>query len=337
MNIIVTVTIKDVAKAAGVSISTVSNALNGVEVLHPDTKAHIIEVANQLNYIPNLNGRNLKANQTKVIGLFITSIQGPYYGTLADAIFKECDKNGYELNIYISHDYKTAFSNILGKRVDGAIISHEWMKDEQIKVIEEANIPVVFLDREKKGNTVASILFDSYHGGVTIADYLLKLGHKRLGYIHGYMNTYDDAERYRGFRDTIKKANLEIPEDCIITGYFEEEATFAVVNELIKKNIQLPEGFFAANDVSAIGCIKALQDNGFSVPEDISVVGFDDIDLCQYFSPRLTTMNNPIKKQGSMAVVAIIEMIQKKSYGRIEKLEGRLVTRDSCRQIGDIV
>lgn len=326
------VTIKDVAKAAGVSISTVSNALNGVDVLNPDTKAHIIEVADQLNYIPNLNGRNLKASQTKVIGLFITSMQGPYYGTLSDAIFKECDKNGYELNIYISHDCSTIMSNILGKRVDGAIISNEWITDEQIKILENVKIPVVFLDREKKGDTTASILFDSYHGGVTVANYLLRLGHKRLGFIHGYMNTYDDMERFRGFRDTVENNKLTLNKDFILYGYFEEEATNKAVKELIEKNINLPEAFFAANDVSALGCIKALQYKKLSVPEDVSVIGFDDIELCQYFSPKLTTMNNPIKRQGIMAVLTIIDLIQGNSSGRIEKLEGRLIERESCKQ-----
>lgn len=332
MSTIKRVTIKDVAKAAGVSISTVSNALNGIDVLNLDTKAHIIEVANKLNYVPNLNGRNLKASQTKVIGLFITSIQGPYYGTLTDSIFKECDKNGYQLNIYISHDHSTVMSNILGKRVDGAIISHEWIKDEQIKVLEEAKVPVVFLDREKRGSTCASILFDSYQGGATIANYLLELGHKNLGFIHGYMNTYDDMERYRGFRDTIEKADLSLSDDYILYGYFEEDATFLAVRNLIESNIGLPDAFFAANDVSAIGCIKALQAAGFSVPEDIGVIGFDDIELCQYFSPKLTTMNNPIKKQGIMAVLTILDMIQGKNSGMIEKLKGRLIERESCKK-----
>ncbi|MFC5463957.1 LacI family DNA-binding transcriptional regulator [Lederbergia graminis] len=319
------------AREAGVSISTVSNALNGIDVLHPNTREHVLKVAKRLNYIPNLNGKNLKSNATKVLGLFITSMQGPYYGILADAIYKECEKLGYELNIFLTKNEFTALANIFGKRIDGAIISNEYIREEHVEKIEQANIPTVFLDREFVGRTISSIVFDSYKGGQDVARYLLNLGHRKICYIRGYENLYDDVQRFKGFIDTIDKSGILFSHDDLLVGYFEEEASYAAVKAYVKSGKALPDAFLAANDLSAIGCMKALKSEGIIVPDDVSVIGFDNIDLSEYVSPLLTTVNNPIARQGILAVDSLIEIIQgKKSHGILEKLEGNLVVRNSC-------
>jgi DNA-binding LacI/PurR family transcriptional regulator len=324
------VTIKDVAKEAGVSISTVSNALNGVDVLNPETKKHIIEVANRMNYIPNLNGKNLKSNATKVLGLFITSMQGPYYGILTDSIYKACEKNGYELNVFITKNNRNALSNILGKRVDGAIISNEYIDESYVSVLESSKVPIVFLDREKASITISSVVFDSYRGGQAVARYLINLGHRRIGYIHGYTSLYDDKERFKGFSNTLKEAGLNCLKDHRLIGYFEEESSYSAVKAFVKSGKILPDAFFAANDLSAIGCIKALKSEGIIVPEEVSVIGFDDIEISQFFVPSISTVNNPIARQGIVAVERLLEIIQNKRGGRIDKLEGTLVVRESC-------
>ncbi|MCU9613066.1 LacI family transcriptional regulator [Caldibacillus lycopersici] len=324
------VTIKDVAREAGVSISTVSNALNGVDVLHPDTKEHVLKVAKRLNYIPNLNGKNLKSSATKVIGLFITSLKGPYYDQLVDAISKECEKFGYELNIFITKNDRTALSNILGKRVDGAIISNEFIDEMDVLALEKAEIPIVFIDRERVSKTSASVVFDSYKGGQDVARYLINLGHKNIGYIRGYDHLYDDIERYAGFRATLEEAGIGFNEENLLVGYFEEDASFSAVKAFVKSGKELPDAIVAANDLSAIGCIKALKSEGILVPKDISIISFDNIDLSEYFSPPLTTVNNPIIRLGKLTVESLLGIIQGKTEGKLEKLQGSLVVRDSC-------
>ncbi|MDU1846568.1 MAG: LacI family DNA-binding transcriptional regulator [Niallia nealsonii] len=324
------ITIKDVAREAGVSISTVSNALNGVDVLHPDTREHVLNVAKRLNYIPNLNGKNLKSNATKVIGLFITSMRGPYYDQLVDSISKECEKLGYELNIFITKNDRTALSNILGKRVDGAIISNEFIDEKDVSVLEEAGIPVVFIDRERVSKTSSSVVFDSYKGGQDVARYLINLGHKRIGYIRGYDHLYDDIKRYEGFRDTLLDANIPFYEEDLLIGYFEEEASFSAVKAFVRSGKDLPDAFVAANDLSAIGCIKALKSEGILVPKDISIISFDDIDLSEYFTPPLTTVNNPIIMLGKHAIERLLGIIRGEEVGKLDKLQGSLIVRDSC-------
>lgn len=325
------VTIKDVAREADVSISTVSNALNNVNVLHPDTKRHILKVAKEMGYIPNQHGRNLKANSTKVLGLFLRSIKGPYYGTLIDSIATECEKRGYDLNVFITKNEDTTINSILGRGVDGAIILNEWIEDENLELLEKANIPIVFLDREKVGKKISSVVFASYKGGQMIARYLISQGHKKIGYIHGVEDIYDDIERFKGLKDVLNENGLEFLEDNRLYGSFEEDISFSAVKTFLNSGKELPDAFFAANDLSAIGCIKALKSEGILVPGDVSVVGFDDVIISRYFNPKITTVGNPIERQGVLAVERVLDIIQNKGEGRLDKLEGSMVIRDSCQ------
>lgn len=324
------VTIRDVAREANVSISTVSNALNDVDVLHPDTKAHILKVAERLNYIPNLHGKNLKSRTTKVLGLFLRSIKGPYYGTLIDSIANECDKREYDLSVFITKNEKATINNILGRKVDGAIILNEWITDNNLKLLERARIPLVFLDREKVGKNMSSVVFSSYKGGEMVARHLIELGHKKIGYIHGVEDLYDDKERFKGFKDVLDEKGIPFDEDYRLHGYFEEGRAFNAVKQFINSGKTLPDAFFAANDLSAIGCIKALNSVGYSVPEHITVVGFDDIEISQYFNQGLTTVRNPIEKQGVLAVDRLLDLINHNSTGKLDKLDGKLIIRNSC-------
>lgn len=323
------ITIKDVAREAGVSISTVSNALNDVDVLHPDTKRHILEVANRMNYIPNINGRNLKAHATKVIGLFITSIRGPYYGTLADSIYSECLKHGYELNIFVSDKPNNIMTNILGKRVDGAIILNDWVKEPQTKMLLDNDIPTVFIDREQDGPNISSVVFDSYYEGEQAAKYLLELGHKSFAFVQGVEHNYDSIERQKGFEKVLRQAGITLQKEYVIKGNFERETAYNAVKDFLEKGYTLPDAVFAANDESAIGTIEALLDEGIKVPEQISVIGCDDIDLAKRVHPSVTTIRTSFERQGVQAVIKLVSMIRKETKGTIETLYGRIIPRES--------
>lgn len=323
------VTIKDVAREAGVSISTVSNALNDVDVLNPETKKHVLEVAHRLHYMPNLNGRNLKMQETKVIGLFINSIAGPYYGTLADSIYKSCRKSGYELNIYISDRNDNLMANILGRRVDGAIILNEYVGEEQEKMLEENELPIVFIDRERKGKSMGSVVFDSYHEGELAAKYLLELGNKTFGYVEGVENNFDNVERKRGFTNILKRAGIMLSEEYIWRGEFERETAYESVMQFLETGRPLPEAIFAANDLSAIGIIEALMEAGIKVPDQVSVIGCDDIDMAQFVRPSITTIRTSYESQGIRAVQHLISMIKEKEEGMIDVLYGRIIPRES--------
>lgn len=323
------VTIKDVAREAGVSISTVSNALNGVDVLRPKTKQHILDVAERLNYVPNLNGRNLKSQSTKVIGLFLTSVRGTYYNILADAVYQECKKYGYELNIFVSERADNMMANILGKRMDGAIILNKDIREKEIILLQKTQPPIVFLDRELQGERMTSVIFDSYHEGEMVAQYLLSIGHHTFAYINGASDNYDNMKRLQGFQAALIQAGIQFDEVDMIEGEFEKEVAYESMKQFVQSGRPLPEAVFAANDLSAIGAIKALIDSGIEVPEQVSVVGCDDIEIASLVRPSLTTMRTSFEKQGTLAVQHLIALISGEEKGCIDVLQGRIISRES--------
>ncbi|OAB46601.1 LacI family DNA-binding transcriptional regulator [Paenibacillus antarcticus] len=325
------ITIKDVARAAGVSISTVSNALNDVDVLSPVTKSHVLKVAKQLNYVPNLNGKQLRSGKTKMLGFFTTSVSGPYFYKLVESMSRECDRLGYGLNVFITKDRQVIMSNILGRRVDGAIIYEELRIDEEdISAMQQEKIKAVFLDRVLQNETMGSVIFDSYVASYEATKYLISLGHKKIVYISGVDTMFDSVERKEGYLAALRHYQLPINEDYIIQGYFEEESTYNAVKSFLHLHPdKVPDAFLAGNDLSAIGCIQALKTHGYEVPLDISVMGFDDIDIAQYYTPPLTTVRNQIAKQGIQAINHLVRLIQKKEQGTVHKLTSELVVRGS--------
>ncbi|CAM2876705.1 LacI family DNA-binding transcriptional regulator [Paenibacillus sediminis] len=327
------VTIKDVAREAGVSISTVSNALNDVDVLNPETKSHVLNVAKRLNYVPNLNGKLLKSGKSKMLGFFTTSVSGPYFYTLVETMSRECDRHGYGLNIFVTKDKQVIMSNILGGRVDGVIIYEELgIDDMDIALIEKNKIKSVFLDREIQNETMGSIIFDSYVDAYEATKYLISLGHKKIAYISGVETMFDSEQRKAGYLAALHDYGLTADEGYILQGYFEEEGSYNAVKSFVNIHSgKLPDAFLAGNDLSAIGAMRALKSLGYEIPRDVSVVGFDDIDIAQYFSPPLTTVRNQIARQGMLVVNHLIRMIQKKEQGRHEKLQGELIVRNSSQ------
>lgn len=325
------VTIKDVAREAGVSISTVSNALNDVDVLTAETKQHILEVARRLNYVPNLNGKLLKSGKTKMLGLFTTSVSGPYFYTLIDMMSRECEKRGYGLNVFVTKDKKIIMSNILGARVDGVIIFEETrINEKDIAAMKKNDVKAVFIDRMFENETMSSIIFDSYTAGYEATKYLINLGHKKIAYISGVDSMFDSTQRRDGYLAALNECNYVIDPDYMLQGYFEEEGTYNAVKYFLHMHSdKVPDAFLAGNDLSAIGCVRALTNEGYDVPKQISVLGFDDIDIAQYFNPPLTTVRNPIKRQAVMVIDHLIKLIQGKESGKIEKLAGEIIVRNS--------
>lgn len=325
------ITIKDVAREAGVSISTVSNALNNVDVLTPQTKNHVLEVAERMNYIPDLRGKNLKSRKTEMIGFFTATVGGAYFHVLVEAMARECERQGYGLNIFVSNNKKVMTNNLFGGSIDGAIIfSYNHIKEREIDILEKQNINSVFLDREIQKEKMGSVLFDSYDSGYDAASYLINLGHRKIVYIEGGEETYDNMERKKGYLRALIDNGIKPNPDYIISGFYVKEGGFNAVKEFIREYPgDIPDAFLAGNDLSAIGGIEALESEGLRVPEDVSVMGFDDIQIAQYHEPSLSTVRNSIARQGVLSVQHVINMINGTEEGKIHKLPGKIIARDS--------
>lgn len=324
------VTIKDVARTAGVSISTVSHALSGGGSLKPETRQRVIEIATQMHYMPDLYGSNLRAKETNIIGLFVASMAGSYYGVLADTLYNSCKKKGYDLDIYITDYSSQVTKKIMSKRIDGAVILHSGLTYDDVNILKKIEIPVVFLDREISHKYIGSVVFDSYGAGRQIGEYFIRMGFKNMAFIQGAMGTYDSLERYKGYRDALAEAGLQLKNTNILYGAFEKTTSYYAMKGFIESGNELPDAIFAANDLSAIGCIEALSEAGIKVPQDVSVVGCDDIDISEWYRPALTTIKTHFEKHGELAAKQLLSMIQEGSDGTVEKIHGELVERDSC-------
>lgn len=327
------VTIKDVAKEAGVSISTVSNALNDVDVLNPETKKHILEVAHRLGYVPNLNGKQLKSGKTHMLGFFTTSVSGPYFYKLVESMAWQSERLGYGLNIFVTTDRDIILNNLLGHRVDGAIIYEERRIDaDEVALMRKNRVKAVFLDRPLEEEQMGSVIFDSFVAGYDATSYLLSLGHQRIAYLSGVETMFDSTQRRDGYLAAIRDYDLAADPDYILQGYFEEEGSYNAVRQFARQHPdKFPDAFLAGNDLSALGCIRALRSLGYQVPDDISVMGFDDIDIAAYYTPPLTTVRNPIARQGIMAVEQLVGIIEGGEAGSLQKLGGELIVRGSTQ------
>lgn len=324
------VTIKEVAKEAGVSITTVSHALSGGGALRQETRDRVMEIAKQMHYTPDWRGRNLKSMETKTIGFFTASIRG-YYGILADAMYEKCRENGYEMDIFMADEGEALLHNLMGNRVDGAVILHNGFNEAAVETLQEAELPVVFLDREVKGKYMASVLLDSYGAGRMLTEYLFTKGHKRLMFLQGE-ETYDGKERFRGFCDALGEYKLPFEEKYCLYGGFNQEIAYQSMQQFLEKGEPLPEAIFAANDESAFGCIKALGEAGIKVPAQISVVGCDNIEISKWYMPPLTTVDTNITQQGICAANFLVSIIKQEETGRVEKIKGKMIERKSVRE-----
>lgn len=324
-------TIKDVAKKAGVSITTVSHALSGGGVVKQETRDRIRELAREMNYMPSWSGRNLKNVETGVIGLYVEYIRG-FYGQLADAMYGKCREAGYELNIMIADDGNMIMDSLLSNRVDGAIILHNGFSNHHAEILRDSELPTVFLDREMSGPKVSSVLFDSYQTGRMAAEYLYRLGHRRILFVKG-RDTYDGTERQRGFLDYLTEQGVPSDPDYQIEGKFDRSEALQATERFIASGKPMPTAVFAANDDSAIGCVLALTAAGYSVPESVSVIGCDNIELGRWYNPSLTTVDIGISNKGVEAANEIIALIQGEHKGRIAKTESKIVERSSCAKV----
>ncbi len=323
------ITIKDVAREAGVSIATVSNALNGSDLVQPKTREHVMDVAHRLNYIPNMSGRHLRAAQSHTIGLFVTSMTGSYYGNMADSIHHLCRKVGYELHIFIVDEEKPLLHTLQSQSIDGAIILFGMLSESEKKLLIRSRLPTVFMDQEIADLSISSVIYESFDHGRMAAEYLLGLGHRNLMHIFGVSHNYDSIQRQAGFETVLREAGLPLQPENILIGRFEQAAAYRSMHRYLKEHSRLPDAVFAANDLSALGCMKALREHGIRVPEDVSIIGCDDHLLSCYCTPTLTTIRTHMEELGVEAARELFRLIGG-SAGQVKRLPGDLIVRHSC-------
>lgn len=324
-------TIKDVAREAGVATSTASYALNGVPKVSEETRQKVLRAAKKLNYVPNVSARSLKLQRTETIGVFLNDFSGPLYSELLRGINKVAAMEGYDLiasSIYGKRE-GTVLKFLEEKRVDGAILLCASVSDEIIKKTASDDFPIVVLDRELKHDNIYSVILNNEGGMYSAIEHLIKLGHKDIAYITGPKDSYDANKRFLGYRRALADHGYTVRMELIVDGNFEESSGYQGMKLLLASNIDI-DAVAAANDEMAIGAIRAVKESGLEIPRDISIVGFDDIQLAEYITPSLTTVNHPKYEWGEIAAKVLLNAIngEKNSMDTI-MLPSRLVMRKS--------
>ena len=326
------ITIKDVASAAGVSVATVSYALNGTGPVSPETLRRVQESAKALGYVPNGIAKALQAKGYGMVGYFAYTLTGPFFGRIMAGIedaFIHCDEELIASSC--SSDRKKTTRFLRERILDGAIVFVEHLEDELIQRIACASCPVVVMDRELCGEYISSITVDNRKSAYEVGRYIHELGFRSVGCVTG--RGPDGVRRNEGFRAAVRDFGLTLREDCVLEGDFNQEIAYHKMLQWLEAKPSLPEVFFAFNDEMAIGIMEALKKMGYRVPEDVSVIGMDDIDQAAAASPRLTTYHLPIYERGVRAAELLLKMLKESAPGSATVLPGCMVERDSCRKL----
>ncbi|MEP7043054.1 MAG: LacI family DNA-binding transcriptional regulator [Dokdonella sp.] len=326
------VTIKDVARAAGVSVASVSRALNGHDNVTGETRKRIQDAADRLRYMPNGAARSLITQRTQTIGAVLPDLHGEFFSELIRGMDAAARTRGLHLLVSSSHGSASEVGDVLRTlrgRVDGVLIMSPHADADMLAANLPAALPTVLMNTRVPGGKYVSLSIDNYGGAYMMTQHLVHHGYRRIAFIGGPANNFDADERLRGYRDALAKL-LPKHDASVLPGDFSEESGYRA-GLALRDLAQRPEAIFAANDMMAIGCLFALSELGLRVPDDIALAGFDDIPIARFVSPPLTTMRVRIADMGSQALQRLAEAIDGQPQPQLAHEIGcSLVIRHSC-------
>ena len=341
----------DIARIAGVSRSTVSRVINNYPNVPEETKKRVLEVIKEYDYVPHASARMLAGYKNRVIGLFIIDLverekcgiknritKSPYYLEFTSSVIEAASEKGYKVLVNIIHNksrYEEVKECFYNKMISAGIFIGENNGDKVIKKIIKDGYKVALVDQDIKlyedNNSKCVIVnSDNYNGAYEATKYLINLNHRKIAHIAGDKYKFSSIERIKGYKKALQDSNIPINNELIINSEFIEEGGYKAAKKLFSENVK-PTAIFAGNDKIAIGAMKAIKEMGLRVPEDVSIIGFDNIEECKYTFPSLSTMEIQLTKMAELATNTIIDSIEKNtnifSYYNIPV---KLVERSSC-------
>lgn len=332
-------TIKDVAKLAGVSTTTVSHVINKTRFVAEETYKSVWNAIQELNYSPSAVARSLKINTTKSIGMIITTSEAPYFAEIVLAVEEHCYRQGYSLFLCNTQNEPEKIQNhldmLIKKRVDGVLVMCSEYTRDSLELFNGTNIPMVVMDWGKTDDKSDRILDNSFEGGYLATRHLIDNGHKEIGVIAGHLHKTTAKERFDGFLKAMREADLPVYDEWIFEGDFEPEGGFEQMNNLLRLE-KLPTAVFCFSDTIALGAIAALCEKNLSVPQDMSIIGYDNIHSSRFYSPPLTTVHQSKSRLGVKALNLLLERINAdKALYRPQTIEfhPELVLRRSVRNL----
>jgi LacI family transcriptional regulator len=328
---------REVAEHAGVSVTTVSHVINNTRPVNPQTRIRVEEAMQTLGYQPNVLARSLRRGVTHTIGIILPDNANPYFAEVVRGIEDTSFAQGYSVVLCNSDNNlqkEYHYTNVLvEKQVDGIIFVAAGLSAENIYALQTRRVPLVLVDRNVPNVQVDNVLADNQLGGWLATHHLIELNHRTIACISGPRGVLVSSKRIQGYRQALQSADLEFAPDCIVIGDFQYQSGYMGAKQLFKQRPSLT-AIFACNDLMAIGAYRFAHEHHLHIPEQLSIVGFDDVHLAAYTNPPLTTIHQSKHEMGSRAATLLIERIANQDLEpRQEILETQLVIRGSTTAI----
>ncbi len=329
------VSIKDVAKAASVSHSTVSRALANSPLIPAKTRHRVERIAKKLGYTPNAIARGLVTQRTHAIGVIVTSIADPFVAEVVRGIEQIAGDNGYRVVLGTSHnDPEREINSVKALRewrVDGVIVASSRVGSLYSSILQDIGVPIVLINNQQQGSFIHSIAIDDTQGAKLATNHLLALGHRTIGHICGPKGYAASKNRLAGYRSALKKAGIIFDPTLVVAGNGRIEGGAQITRLL--SHTPIPTAVFCYNDITAIGALSTLRQHRIRVPADMALVGFDDIAFGMYVDPPLTTIHQPMLEMGQQAMhMALTLMNDPASQVSDVVIPGELIVRESSPQ-----
>ena len=330
-------TIREVAESAGVSYATVSHVINNTRHVSPETRQRVLAAMEALNYHPNALARSLRQGKTNTLGLVLPDSANPFFAEISRSIEDEAFKKGYSVflcNTELDTERELFYVDVLSKKqVDGIIFVAAGDQADSLDYLRQRNMPVVMIDRDLPNVEVDAVLTDHRLGGYLATRHLLELGHTRIACIAGPSSITPSAERITGYRNALAEAGLAAQENLILRGDYHAQSGMEMTHTILKMDPR-PSAIFAMNDLMALGALRAAAEEGCSVPGDLAVVGYDDLELAHFTNPPLTTIAQPKKEIGAQAISLLVDRMSSRDRSpRRIVLPPELIVRRSTQPL----
>jgi len=326
-------TIKDVAQEAGVSTATVSRVFNESGRVQSDTRDRVLGAARALNYVPNESARSLIRKKTQTVGVIVPDMHGEFFAQVIRGLERTARDRDFHLLVSSSHseasEAKAALKAMRG-RVDGVVMMWPQATPDFLRDLLPGSLPVVLLNAPDSGAGLASLSFDNYGGARAAVEHLIDHGHERIAILAGPRGNMDAEQRRAGYLDALTEHGLPTDPSLQLEAGFLRQRGYEAVESLLALTPS-PTALFASNDSMAVGALRGLREAGVRVPEDLAIVGFDDIPTAQYLTPPLTTVRVPMHELGARAMDVLLQDLQDGTGLSVqETLPTELIVRQSC-------
>lgn len=327
------VSIKDIARVAGVSHSTVSRALRGSALIPAATTGRIQQIANEMGYTASAIGRGLVKGRTEAIGVVVTSIADPFNSDVVAGLEEVANQHGYSVILATSQAVPereiSVVKSFQSRRVDGIIVASSRVGSNYSNLLAELKIPVVLLNNQSlQDEAIYSVCIDNRLGTYDATRHLLNLGHRRIAYLGDRLGLHSDTERQGGFMQAMDEAGAEVTPDHLLCGDGKMEGAAQAVIGLWDQAV-FPTAIVCYNDMSAIGVMQVAKDRQVRIPDQLSIVGFDDIQVSALVNPALTTVHQPKKELGAHSMSLMLKLLRGEEAERSLVLPGKLIERGS--------